>query len=113
MTLTALWKSVGRAYDVEQACVMPIYIMWPDMPRFEVVDEPGYIWDIINKYCDRVPEKDLKAGDLLVFDFGDKRHFGIYAGRDKFFHVSLSHKLRVSPLRRYRKWLTERCRRVR
>ena len=105
MNIDALWKAIGKPWNEEQTCVMPIYELFPNIPIFKTQDEFEKILPLFEHYCRKVETVELRSGDLLIFDFGKSRHFGVFAGGDRFFHITKSHKLRVSRLQRYTKWL--------
>jgi len=96
-----LFENIG-SYDAELDCLYPVYLAYPEIPKHEIVQDEAYIMPLLLKYFDRV--EDLQKGDLLLFEFFDGFHFGVYAGVNQFFHCCKNHKLRISRLSVYSKY---------
>lgn len=102
MNLENLYTSIG-SYDPNLDCLLPVYILYPQIPRYELIYNEEYFIPLVKKHFKETNE--LNAGDLLIFKLPNSFHFGIYACDGEFFHCCKKHKLRVSRLSGYRKYL--------
>jgi cell wall-associated NlpC family hydrolase len=100
MDIEILYKKIGT-YDEKLDCLYTGYLVYPDIPIYEIKQDKDYFIPLIEKHFFKVD--DLKKGDLLILQFYNGFHFGIYAENDKFFHCCSKHKLRLSELRKYKK----------
>lgn len=105
MNLDVLYKSVGRKWHDELQCLMPVNLAYPELPIFSGKDCLDTIAETLQRYFRLVGRLEVQKGDLLVFNFGKSRHFGIYAGNNKFFHITRAHSMRISRLGKYEKHL--------
>mgnify|MGYP003588461950 CR=1 FL=1 len=77
----------GKAYG----CMMPIYLLYPDLPRYDWPEEgPGFIDAVLNllkKHGHPVDLADIQPGDVVAFrmPFGFL-HVGVYLGDDWIIH---------------------------
>ncbi len=102
MDLNILYKNIGTI-DETLDCTYPVYLLYPQIPRYELIHDEEYFIPLVKKHFKETYE--LNTGDLIVFKLPNDYHFGIYAGEGKFFHCCRRHKLRVSRLSGYRKYL--------
>jgi len=91
MTIDELNKCVGMPYKQLDTngnalgCMLPVYLMYPYLPRFEWSDNLGEFMRLKFKEHFQVIElKDIKKGDLLLIrlPFG-LVHPAIYIGNDE------------------------------
>ncbi len=104
MNIDILYKNIG-AIDEKLDCLFPAYLVYPDVPKYELIHEKNYILTSLEKHFKKIDEIDLLAGDLILFQFFDMFHFGVYAEDKKFFHCCKKHKLRLGNLERYRRYI--------
>lgn len=102
MSLELLYKHIG-SYNEQLDCLYPVYLLYPEIPKYKLVQDENYFQPLIEKYFCKTAES--KEGDLLVFKFQNKFHFGIYNGCGKFFHCCKKFKLRLSRMKLYQKSL--------
>ncbi len=109
MNLNILYKHIGTT-DEKLDCLYPIYLLYPQIPRYEIIYDEEYFMPLVKKHF--AGTKKPEPGDLLIFKMLNNYHFGIYAGEGKFFHCCKKHKLRVSRLGGYGRFLRGCYRRV-
>lgn len=80
-----------------------MYLLYPEIPRYELIQDKEYFFPLIKKHFDGVDK--LEMGELLLFKVFNGYHFGVYAGNGEFFHCCRHHKLRISKLSGYKKFL--------
>ncbi len=102
MSLKILFQNIG-SYSDKLDCLYPIYLLHPEIPQYELIQDENYFLPLVKKHFIQVNEP--QKGDLLVFKFAVGFHFGIYAGNRKFFHCCKRHKLRISRLSGYQNLL--------
>jgi len=102
MNLDILYNNIGKKFDIDNylGCLMPLYLLYPEIPKFQYFDNPFYFMPKVKRYFNSIEYKDLKAGDLIIFN-KKFNHFGIYASNDKFFHCLKDQDLRISRLSNY------------
>ncbi|HSA06138.1 MAG TPA: NlpC/P60 family protein [Candidatus Gastranaerophilales bacterium] len=102
MNISILCQNIG-GYDEKLDCLYTVYLLYPEIPSYNLIQDENYFVPLINKYFIEIqtPEQ----GDLLLFKLFNGFHFGIYAGDDKFFHCCKKHKLRLTNLSAYKKFL--------
>jgi len=102
MNLDILFKNIGKI-DEKLDCLYPMYLLYPQIPKYKLIQDEKYFKPLINKHFYKTdsPEK----GDLLLFRLFNGFHFGIYAEDGKFFHCCKKHKLRLTNLSGYKKFL--------
>lgn len=102
MNINILYKNIGTI-DETLDCLYPVYLLYPQIPEYEIIYDENYFTPLIKRhFCET---EELKTGDLLVFRLPNNFHFGIYAGDGQFFHCCKRHKLRISRLSGYIKFL--------
>ena len=106
MNLDNLYKHTG-GYEENLDCLYPVYLLYPEIPKYKLIQNESYFRPLIEKYFHPVSLKNIQKGDLLLFKMFNGFHFGIYAGHDKFFHCCKTHKLRLSRLSGYKKFLKD------
>ncbi len=104
MNLSILFEKIG-SYNEKLDCLYPIYLLFPEIPEYRLVQDEAYFKPLIKKYFTEVNE--LKKGDLLVFKFLNGFHFGIYEEKGNFFHCCKRHRLRISGLSGYKTFLKD------
>ena len=97
-----LYKYIGT-YDERMDCLYPGYLMYPEVPIYEIRQDEDYFLPLLAKHFIKVDEP--QEGDLLVFKFRKGFHFGVYNEYGKFFHCCKRFKLRLSRLQTYQKSL--------
>ena len=102
MNINILFQNIGSV-DEKLDCLYPVYLLYPEIPKYELIHDEEYFTPLIKKHFREIEE--LSTGDLLVFKMFNNFHFGIYAGKGTFFHCCKKHKLRVSRLSGYKKYL--------
>ena len=106
MNFNNLYSHIG-SYDEKLDCLYPVYLLHPEIPKYKIIQDEAYFKPIIKKHFKQVNSKEPQKGDLLVFKLFNGFHFGIYAGNNDFFHCCKKHKLRVSKLSIYNKFLKD------
>jgi hypothetical protein len=102
MNLDALYKNVGMEYTEDLlGCVMPIYLLYSHIPKYEYKDDPNYFLPLIKKHFFEISKENLTEGDLIILNTKKGHHFCIYAGNDRLFHCTEKAKLQISRLQRY------------
>lgn len=77
----------GKAYG----CMMPVYMMHPDIPRYDWPEEGNGFADsvlaLLKKHGHQVTQAEMKTGDVVAFrmPFGFL-HIGVYMGDDWIIH---------------------------
>lgn len=102
MDLNNLYKKIG-SYDANYDCLYPVYLLYPNIPDYEHIQDEKYIKSLIHRHFSLV--KEAQTGDMLLFIFSNGFHFGVYAGTEKFFHCCEKFGLRISRLSGYSKYL--------
>lgn len=102
MNLDILSENIG-GYCKKLDCLYPVYLLYPKIPYYRLIQSEAYFKPLIEKHFNRVHK--LQKGDMLVFRFANGFHFGIYAGNEEFFHCCNTFKLRISRLSGYKKFL--------
>jgi len=102
MNINILYNHIGTI-DETLDCLYPIYLLYPQIPRYELIHDEEYFIPLVNKHFKEIQE--LITGDLLFFKLPNDYHFGVYAGGGNFFHCCKKHKLRISRLSGYKKFL--------
>jgi len=102
MNLDILHKHIGKS-NKELDCLFPIYLLYPELPKYDINQDKTYVYESILKHCNKVDN--LRLGDLILFKFLNGYHFGIYAGKGNFFHYLRHGNLRLTNLRRYIKYI--------
>lgn len=91
MTIEELIKQIGKPYEQLDAdgkalgCMLPIYLIYPGLPRFDWPDNLGeYMRDMFKKYSTEIELQDIKKGDLVLIrlPFG-LVHPAVYIGNDE------------------------------
>jgi hypothetical protein len=102
MNLDNLYKNIGKEYTENLlGCVMPIYLLYPEIPKYEYKDDTEYFLPLVKKHFSEITKNDLKEGDLIILNTKKCNHFCIFAGKNKFFHCTEASKLQISKLDRY------------
>lgn len=104
MNLDNLYKNIGRA-NLILDCLYPIYLLYPDLPIYEINHDPKYVYNSIHKHFKEILNENLQDGDLILFEFENGFHFGIYCKPNKFFHYLANHKLRLTRFTHYKKYV--------
>ncbi len=104
MNLNILFQKLG-SIDEKLDCLYPIYLLYPKIPKYKLIQDEEYIKTLVNKHFTEISITDVQKGNLLIFKFFNGFHFGIYAGNNKFFHCCNKHKLRLTNLSAYKKFL--------
>lgn len=100
--IDSLYESVGKEFSKSMlGCVMPLYILYPDIPLYEYIEDPEYFLPLVAQHFIEIEKEDLKEGDLIILSKKKYNHFCIYAGSDKIFHCTKAHSLQVSRLSSY------------
>lgn len=102
MNLNILYQNIG-CYVEKQDCLFPVYLLYPKIPEYKLLQDEVYIKTLIKRHFFEV--KSPEKGDLIFFYFVNGFHFGIYAGNNEFFHSCKKHGLRISRLSGYKKQL--------
>ncbi|OGI00480.1 MAG: hypothetical protein A2Y25_12075 [Candidatus Melainabacteria bacterium GWF2_37_15] len=102
MNINILFQNIG-SIDEKLDCLYPVYLLYPEIPKYEFIYDEEYFTPLIKRHFREIEE--FNAGDLLVFKLLNSFHFGIYAGNGNFFHCCKKHKLRISRLSGYKKYL--------
>jgi cell wall-associated NlpC family hydrolase len=97
-----LYDRIG-GYDEKYDCLYPVYLLYPEIPLYERIQDENYFSPLIDRHFSLV--KEPQKGDMLVFKFFNGYHFGVYAGGKQFFHCCEKFGLRISRLSGYRKFL--------
>jgi len=106
MNLNNLYRHTGT-YNPELDCLYPVYLLYPGIPEYELIQDEAYFKPLIEKHFRGINPNELESGDLLVFKMFNGFHFGIYAGENRFFHCCKNHNLRISRLSGYKKFLKD------
>jgi hypothetical protein len=97
-----LYDYIGVKQDSDKLdCLTPVYLMYPDLPKYRYNLDFDYIIKCFKKNFIEV--KDPQINDVIIIGNLKKQalHFGVYAGSNKFFHCCNGHGLRVSNLSFY------------
>ncbi|MCC5465535.1 hypothetical protein [Pelosinus baikalensis] len=106
MTIEELIKQVGKPYEQLDSngralgCMLPVYLMYPHLPRFDWPDNLGeYMRDMFKKHLQTIELEDIKAGDLLLIrlPFG-LVHPAVYIGNDEVIDCMVETSLQKSRL---------------
>ena len=72
-------------------CMMPVYMLYPDAPRYDWPEEDGTfietVLSMLKKHGRQVPREEIQPGDVVAFrmPFGFL-HIGVYMGDDWIVH---------------------------
>lgn len=103
--IDVLYQNVGKEFSQEMlGCVMPLYLLYPDIPLYEYIENPEYFLPLVSQHFVEISKGDLQAGDLVILNKNDTWHFCIYANNGKVFHCTKAHSLRLSRLSSYLKF---------
>lgn len=81
-----------KKYDkngLAQGCMLPIYLLYPDLPRFDWPDGDltQFMETKFNKYAQKIPRADICSGDLILIKiFQGLLHPAVYLGEDRIIH---------------------------
>jgi hypothetical protein len=104
MNLDVLQNKIGTI-DEQLDCLYPVYLLYPEVPRYEIYHDIVYFKPIVEQYCKQISQDELKNGDIVVLRFFNGFHFTIYQEVDQIFHCCKTFKLRISNLNKYRKFI--------
>jgi len=104
VNIDILYTKIGtKDNDDKLDCLYPIYLVYPNLPRYGLNHDPDYVYSNILKHFK--PVKTFKAGDLILFKFKNKYHFGIYTKNNIFCHFLSKGNLRLTNINKYKKYI--------
>jgi hypothetical protein len=102
MNLDVLKNNIGTINE-RQDCLYPVYLLYPDLNEYEVIQDEDYFNPIILQNFSPISIEELKDGDLIVLKFFNGYHFAIYKEKNQIYHCCAKFKLRISSLEKYQK----------
>ncbi len=109
MNLDILYENVGKKYTEDLlGCVMPLYLLYTEIPKYEYKDDPEYFLPLVKEYFEEISKETLTEGDLIILSTNKGHHFCIYAGKSQIFHCTEDKSFRLSKLDKYLKYI-ENC----
>lgn len=106
MNIEVLHKNIGHDYDESLlGCVMPVYLLYPEIKKYEYLDDEEYFLPKVKKHFNEIDSTNLQEGDLIILSVKKWNHFCIYAGKGLIFHCTEEGKLRLSKLVLYSKFI--------
>lgn len=97
-------KNIGN-YDEKLDCLLPVYLIYPNIKKYKIINDFNYFIPKVLEYFAEVDSYKMIKGDLIVFKFPNGYHFGVHAGNNKFYHCCKNHKLRVTKMNYYSKYI--------
>ena len=93
---------VGKKFNTEKlGCGEPLLVFYPDESKdFKYIEEIKYIYDALKSRFSEV--NDLQKNDILVFEFNNIVHIGVYLGDDKFIHSTKLAGWHITKLNKYK-----------
>lgn len=107
--MDVLYQNIGKEYTEDLlGCAMPVYLLYPEIPKYEYKNDPEYFMPLVQKHFDEVPKEELAEGDLIILNVKRSHHFCIYAGKSMIFHCTKDKSFRLSKIDKYLKYV-ENC----
>lgn len=106
MNLEILEKNIGRSYsEIEMGCLSPMYLLHPNLPKFEFINDEVYFIPIIEKHCEIVDSSNIEEGDLVMIKIRNDFHFGVFKTPNLIYHCTKNSRMRLSKIKIYEKYI--------
>lgn len=113
--INELLKQIGRPYEMfysdgnYQGCFYPVYIMYPDAPRYPLPtsdNRKNYVYGmrLLRQHAKEISKEELKAGDIIATEYRGELHVGIFHEFGRFIHVFKGHELQIGHLSRFKNY---------
>jgi cell wall-associated NlpC family hydrolase len=106
VNIDILYENIGKNYTEDLlGCVMPVYLMYSKIPKYEYKDDSDYFMPLVKEHFDEIQKEELAEGDLIILNTPKCHHFCIYAGKNKIFHCTEDKSFRLSKIDKYLKYV--------
>ena len=106
MNLEKLTKTIGKKYQETDengnyiGCFEPMYMLYPDIPRFQFLQNVDYFSHSLEKIKETLKEirkEEIKEGDIIVFKMPRKvLHIAVYIGNGKIIQTFKNSSMQIN-----------------